>query len=198
MTGKFVVIEGLDATGKSTLVKKLGKRLNATRLKCPPRLEAPGLSNANLRCYFDDRPSVQRRVYYRAANLIASEQAKIALQNGHVVMDRYWPSTVAFTALNDDSDLDQEWQGRYPPELHEPDAVILLTVDEENRKRRMCERGEPRTDEELNLEVDVERREAVLQAYRMFEPIEVDTSNLNPDGVLKAALVALHESGIIE
>ena len=33
MTGKFVVIEGLDATGKSTLVKKLVKRLNATLLK---------------------------------------------------------------------------------------------------------------------------------------------------------------------
>lgn len=198
MTGKFVVIEGLDATGKSTLVEELVKRLNATQLACPPELKALGLSDGNLRSHFDNRPPMQRRAYYRAANLIASEQTEIALQNGHVVMDRYWPSTVAFTALDDDSDLDQEWQGRYPPELHEPDAVILLTVDEENRKRRMCKRGEPRTDEELNLEVDVERREAVLQAYRMFEPIEVDTSNLNPDGVLKAALVALHESGIIE
>lgn len=198
MTGKFVVIEGLDATGKSTLVKKLVKRLNATLLKCPPQLEAPDLSNADLRCYFDHRPSVQRRAYYRAANLIASEQADPSLQNGHVVMDRYWPSTVAFAALDDDLDLDQEWQGRYPPELREPDTVILLTVDEENRKKRMCERGAPRTDEERNLEEDVERREAVLQAYRMFKPIEVDTSNLNPDGVLKAVLAALHESDIIE
>ena len=198
MTGKFVVIEGLDATGKSTLVEELVKRLNATQLACPPELMALGLSDGDLRSHFDNRPPVYRRAYYRAANLIASEQTEIALQNGHVVMDRYWPSTVAFAALDDDSDLDQEWQGRYPPELHEPDAVILLTVDEENRKRRMCKRGEPRTDEELNLEVDVERREAVLQAYRMFESIEVDTSNLNPDGVLKAALVALHESGIIE
>ena len=32
MTGKFVVIEGLDATGKSTLIKKLVKRLNAIGL----------------------------------------------------------------------------------------------------------------------------------------------------------------------
>ena len=198
MTGKFVVIEGLDATGKSTLVKKLGKCLNATLLKCPPQLEAPDLSNADLRCYFDHRPSVQRRAYYRAANLIASEQAETALQNGHVVMDRYWPSTVAFAALDDDLDLDQEWQGRYPPELREPDTVILLTVDEENRKKRMCERGAPRTDEERNLEGDVERREAVLQAYRVFKPIDVDTSDLNPDGVLKAVLSALHESDIIE
>ncbi len=146
MTGKFVVIEGLDATGKSTLVEELVKRLNATQLACPPELKALGLSDGDLRSHFDNRPPVYRRAYYRAANLIASEQTEIALQNGHVVMDRYWPSTVAFAALDDDSDLDQEWQGRYPPELHEPDAVILLTVDEENRKRRMCKRGEPHTD----------------------------------------------------
>ena len=55
-----------------------------------------------------------RRAYYRAANLIASEQAEEAPQTRHVVMDRYWASTVAFAALDNDSDLDQEWQGRYP------------------------------------------------------------------------------------
>ncbi len=43
MTGKFIVIEGLDATGKSTLVDKLAKSLNAILLRCPPRLETPGL-----------------------------------------------------------------------------------------------------------------------------------------------------------
>ena len=37
MTGKFVVIEGLDATGKSTLVQRLAACLNATPLKTPMR-----------------------------------------------------------------------------------------------------------------------------------------------------------------
>ena len=40
MTGKFVVIEGLDGAGKSTLMPELVKHLGATQVKFP-RLEAP-------------------------------------------------------------------------------------------------------------------------------------------------------------
>jgi thymidylate kinase len=195
MNSKFIVIEGLDATGKSTLAPKLGNRLGATLLQCPPKLEAPDLS-PNLRAHFDNRPPNQRRAYYRAANLIASEMAEVALKVGHVVMDRYWPSTVAFAALDGNSDLVQEWQGGYPPELREPDAVILLTVNEENRRRRMRGRGESVTAEEQNLEF-IQRREAVLGEYRQFHPIEIDTSDRDPDTVLDMVIAALHSASII-
>jgi thymidylate kinase len=196
MTGKFIVIEGLDATGKSTLVGELAESLKATLLRCPPKLEAPEFIDSDLRSYFDERPAVQRRAYYRAANLIASEQAEAALQSGHVVMDRYWTSTVAFAALDDDSNLDEEWHGCYPPEFCKPDIVILLTVDEENRAKRMQERGEPVTAEEHNLAEDAARRETVLRVYRTFDPIEIDTSNLTPDAVLETVLAVLHRPGL--
>ena len=191
MTGKFIAIEGLDGTGKSTLMPELVKHLAATQLECPPQLHAPGLSDEDLRSRFDRRPSAQRRAYYRAANLIASEMAEAALRNGHVVMDRYWTSTVAFTPLDDDSQPYQKWHGRYPPELRNPDIVILLTVDEENRAKRMRERGEPITTEEKKLAGDVAHREAVLQVYRQFDPIEINTSGLTPDKVLEAVLADL-------
>lgn len=194
MNSQFIVIEGLDATGKSTLAPKLADRLGATLLQCPPKLEAPNLS-FDLRGHFDNRPPNPRRAYYRAANLIASEMAEVALKIGHVVMDRYWPSTVAFAALDSNSELIQEWHGRYPLELREPDVVILLTVNEENRRKRMQGRDEPVTAEEQNLE-DIARRDAVLQEYRQFQPIEIDTSDRVPDTVLDMVITALNDAGI--
>lgn len=195
MNSLFIVIEGLDATGKSTLAPKLAHRLGATLLECPPKLEAPNLS-PDLRGHFDNRPPNQRRAYYRAANLIASEMAEVALKIGHVVMDRYWPSTVAFAALDRNSDLIQEWQGCYPLEIREPDAVILLTVNEENRRKRMHERGEPVTAEEQKLE-DITRCESVLREYRQFQPIEIDTSDCDRDTVLNMVITALRDADII-
>ena len=63
MAGRFIVIEGLDATGKSTLVPKLTKKLNAALLTCPPQLEGLGLSEGDLRLDFDCRPPAQSRAY---------------------------------------------------------------------------------------------------------------------------------------
>lgn len=187
MTNLFIVIEGLDATGKSTLVENLVNAMGAKLLFCPPRLEAPGLMEGDLRIHFDDTPPPIRRAYYQAANLIASEMATATLEQNHVIMDRYWTSTVAFSAMDEYHQMAQ-WNGFYPDSMRPPDVLILLTVDEVNRKIRMDGRGEPTTSEESNLAQNTERRRAVLEAYRSFSPIEIDTSNLNPQEVLEIAL----------
>ena len=71
---KFIVIEGLDATGKSTLAEKLSIALDAVQLSCPPEIIVPSLKNGNARSFFDSLSPLQRRAYYRFSNLVASEQ----------------------------------------------------------------------------------------------------------------------------
>ncbi len=149
---------------------------------------------AELRSHFDKRPAEQRRAYYRAANLVASEIAEGTLQEKHVVMDRYWPSTVAFATMDVDSNGYRKWQGLYPPELRKPDAVVLLTVDEENRSKRMRKRGEPATTEEQSLDEHLAHRNNILCAYRKFNPIEIDTSNRKPGDVREATLDELRSA----
>ena len=72
---KFIVIEGLDATGKSTLVENLSSSLDATRLVCPPEIMVPSLGGGSIRKHFDSLSPLQRRAFYRFSNLVASEDA---------------------------------------------------------------------------------------------------------------------------
>jgi len=200
----FIVVDGLDAVGKTTLSRSLATALSATQLKCPPRLELHCpvaemeqlLPKGDLRQHFDTAHAVVRRAYYRAANLVASEQAGACLESGrHVVMDRYWTSTVAFAAMDEEEASGGVEAGTYPPELRIPDVVILLTVDESTRAERMRGRGETTTNEERKLAHDTERRGRVLEVYRKFEIVEIDTSNLDPAGVLEEVLYVLKEQG---
>ena len=189
---KFIVIEGLDATGKSTLVENLSSSLDATRLVCPPEIMAPSLGEGPIRQYFDSLNPLKRRAFYRFSNLIASEDASRHLAGGDVVMDRYWTSTAAFAAMDDDFEHDVQL-GDYPPEIRVPDLVILLLVDEKNRLKRLQGRGEAETNEELELASNIEKRNAVISAYKRFNVVIIDTSDKNPEQVCTEAIEIIEE-----
>ncbi|MFO0750344.1 MAG: AAA family ATPase [Myxococcota bacterium] len=144
----IIVVEGLDAVGKTTLSRQLAAALGAERIACPPPLVHEGGALADLRAHFDGRPESIRRAYYRFGNLVASEQARIVRAVRPVVLDRYWPSTVAFAVGADPSHELAAWVGRYPDDLLIPDALVLLEVDEATRAQRMTGRGEEATREE--------------------------------------------------
>lgn len=190
---KFIVIEGLDATGKSTLAEKLSIALDAVQLSCPPEIIVPSLKNGNARSYFDSLSPLQRRAYYRFSNLVASEQVAKKISQNHVVMDRYWTSTIAFTAMDGVNSNEIEL-GEYPDELIRPDLLILLTVDEENRLARLEGRGECETQEESELAGNNEKRVKILQAYESFNPVILDTSSKSPDEVCEEALQIVQEA----
>ena len=189
---KFIVIEGLDATGKSTLVEKLSVLLNATQLSCPPEIIVPSINEGPARNHFDSLSPLQRRAYYRFSNLVASEQAVKAISDGYVIMDRYWTSTAAFAAMDDGFEHEIEI-GQYPDEIRRPDLLILLTVDEENRLLRLQGRRGGNKGR-IRISSSKIKRQKVLESYMKFNPVVIDTSNKNPDEVCQEALELIQEA----
>lgn len=74
--------------------------------------------------------------------------------------DRYWHSTAAYTIATEingkvqDLPLAHDEVYQWPEDLLKPDLVLLLTVDPEERVRRLQSRGLEKTKEEAELEAN--------------------------------------------
>ncbi|XP_062344939.1 UMP-CMP kinase 2, mitochondrial [Cinclus cinclus] len=185
-----IVFEGLDATGKTTVTQAVKDTLNGILLRSPPA------SISQWRTVFDDEPTPIKRAFYAAGNyILASEIAKASTQ-APVIIDRYWHSTAAYTIATETSgkvqDLPpvQDEVYQWPEDLLKPDLVLLLTVDPEERVRRLRHRGLEKTKEETELEANSLFRQRVEESYRrMVNPAcqEVDASP-SKEEVLKTVL----------
>ncbi|NXQ30558.1 CMPK2 kinase, partial [Alaudala cheleensis] len=190
-----IVFEGLDATGKTTVTQAVRDTLNGVLLRSPP----PSISQ--WRTVFDDEPTPIKRAFYAAGNyILASEIAKASTQ-APVIIDRYWHSTAAYTIATETSgkvqDLPpaQDEVYQWPEDLLKPDLVLLLTVDPEERVRRLQHRGLEKTKEEAELEANSLFRQRVEESYRrMVDPAcrEVDASP-SKEQVLKTVLQLIKE-----
>jgi thymidylate kinase len=192
----IILVEGLDGVGKSTLVDTLATKLNAALVCSPPKIPDPIVDNSDLRVRMDKKGPCTRREYYRCGNFHASMLIEEARKNRPVVLDRYWPSTASFALLDDPP---PRWEpiGTWPNGLVVPDIMILLTVSEETRLKRMKNRGLAITEEEARLNEGKKFREHVLRALRSFDPIEIDTSLLGPDEVLHEVMFWLRQAEIL-
>jgi thymidylate kinase len=184
-----IAIEGIDGCGKSTLCASLVERLGpgAQLLQTPP----PRMSR--LRHVFDACDENVRRAYYSLCNYSVAQDVIKAAALGPVVVDRYWYSTVAYalaqtnrcTLVN--SNIIPEW----PQDLLRPSAVLLLTVGEDERQRRIDARGVSTTQEEARLKNKAEMRRQLLEVYRALKPTaEIDGNGTSLE-VLEAAVSSI-------
>ncbi|NWI62441.1 CMPK2 kinase, partial [Todus mexicanus] len=149
-----VVFEGLDATGKTTVTESVKDTLNGVLLRSPPACIS------QWRTVFDNEPTPIKRAFYAAGNYILASEIAKASTRAPVIIDRYWHSTAAYTIATEINgkvqDLppahDEVYQ--WPADLLKPDLVLLLTVDPEERVRRLQRRGLEKTKEEAELEVN--------------------------------------------
>ncbi|XP_074845040.1 UMP-CMP kinase 2, mitochondrial isoform X2 [Carettochelys insculpta] len=82
--GKFpvIVIEGLDATGKTTVTQSVKESLNALLLRSPPTCIS------SWRKTFDDEPTLIRRAFYALGNYIVASEIAKASTKSPVIVDR--------------------------------------------------------------------------------------------------------------
>ncbi|XP_043118879.1 UMP-CMP kinase 2, mitochondrial [Puntigrus tetrazona] len=164
-----IVIEGLDATGKTTLTESLRESLNAALLKSPPQCLAP------FRQRFDSEPPLIRRAFYALGNYITAAHIGKESLRAPVIVDRYWHSTAAYaiaTAVGgrvENLPKPGSELYRWPEDLLQPNLVLLLTVSPEERLRRLRDRGQDKTAEEAELEINQLFRLKVEEAYKRIQ-----------------------------
>ncbi|XP_023249490.1 UMP-CMP kinase 2, mitochondrial [Seriola lalandi dorsalis] len=188
-----IVIEGLDATGKTTLTESLRDTLKAVLLQSPPQCLSPW------RARFDQEPPLIRRAFYALGNYITAEQIGQQGMKTPVIVDRFWHSTAAYaiaTAVSGPlSNLPAEGSEvyRWPSDLLQPNLVVLLTLDPEERKRRLRNRGQGKTEEEQELDHNQLFRLRVEEAYRRISGPSCITVDASPsaDQVLQQVLLLI-------
>jgi dTMP kinase len=136
--GRFVVLEGLDGTGKSTQVARLAKRLAAEGFSAvvtrEPGATAVGAAIREIVLGEEDLAP------HTEALLVAADRAehvarvvRPALEAGSVVVsDRYTPSSLAYQGRGRGLGVEEvERLSRWSTGGLEPDLVVVLDVDDE-------------------------------------------------------------------
>lgn len=159
----FIVLEGIDGSGKSSISKELSTRLGAQYYRCPPRILLP------LRKIADNSPYFIRYLYYLLGNFIAQREIRALLNRSSVVCDWYVFSTIAYHSVLLNKQL------RVPTILI-PDKLIYLYATTEQIRTRLNARNVQNKFEDLDfLEQVKQKYEELFEHYPNI--IRIDTTN---------------------
>jgi len=169
----FIVIEGLMASGKTTLAKSLAKRLGGKYCKTP--LEPFQSARTLVDRY---APNVARFYFYVSAVYHANLSIRRWLLEGPVVCDKYIHSTLAFHRAMS-VPCDDKWINW----VIKPDIVLLLDAQRSTRALRLTQRHhQPAQLPDSDFENEV------LLRFRAFDLQTLHTDSLSPEQTTDRAL----------
>jgi thymidylate kinase len=189
---KFLVIEGCNGVGKSTIAEYLCARAGASTFHYPPEFVS-----FRRDVHLDELAPLPRLVYYLAATLHLSDLVRAQLTQSHVVCDRYLASPLSL--MIGDSAI-EETEARQLTEpfgsyLCMPDLILLLTAEHAAASARICNRSlksgtlTPVARRMLESEEFFQKRENAFRqlAMRLGPVVELDTTNLSPEEMCNSA-----------
>lgn len=194
MKTKFIVIEGCDFTGKSSVIEKLVNSPFLRGIKCVPT-KALGGTQYGEKC----RDYVMKNSGKVSNSIILDKMIqsmqdmneKIVLHaqkdGSFVVCDRYYHSTLVYQGIRQNA-LEMVNGRLSEASLIEPDLTFILDCDTSVILERMKARVEtnsydPKTAEEVD-----EIRNAYLEIAQMENTVMIDTTNLTTENVIEKIL----------
>jgi thymidylate kinase len=194
---KFLVIEGCNGVGKSTIAKYLSARAGASTFHYPPEFVS-----FRRDVHLDESVApLPRLVYYLAATLHLSDLVRAQLKRSHVICDRYLASPLSLMIAES---AIEETEARnliepFASYLRIPDLTLLLTGEHAVASARIHSRSvksgmlTPVARRMLESEEFFHKRENACRrvATRLGPVVELDTTNLSLEEMCNSAWLLL-------
>lgn len=173
----FIVVEGIDGTGKTTVSRRLAEKLPAFYYSTPPE------EFSEMRKWIDREVTTieTRYIFYLTALVLAGNEIRELLKSGSVVCDRYVLSTTAYhLALG----LPLKYLEAVDTiDLPTPTVTFYLHCEENERLRRIRQRGVSVMDLEHTRMANKIRHE-----FEKADTIRIDTTYKDVDKVVDEIL----------
>ncbi len=174
----FIVLEGIDGSGKSTACRSIMAYLESAGIKARATVEPTKSDIGRIIMENDDLTPETESLLFTADRACHTEDIKKWLKDGEtVVCDRYYASTLAYQAA---SGVDMQWlEAMNRKVASEPDITFLLDIDPEAALERVCKRGETSRFEHLEYLKRVRANYLRIAEERGF--VTVDASRNSGD-----------------
>jgi len=150
----FIVIEGLDGAGKSTIAKELAEVIGAEVLS------TPGAKFSKIRAEIDEiykHNHQARQLFYMSTVVSISEQVKELMSQGkNVIVDRYWISTQVYHQWKSDNNHFELTE--VEKQILRPDVTLFLDSPFEQRRKRLISRKNITLEDNLTLTKSADKK----------------------------------------
>lgn len=172
---KFIALEGIDGSGKTTVCQILSKKIDAAMYK------TPSWPFSDLRDVIDKTVDIKSRFYFYLSSVIhASTEIDKLLKHKHVVCDRYILSTLCYHRASesffksfDENQID----------ILQPGFTFFLNADYEVRMKRIAIRENADNTDILNSNLhDEEYQSKVEGEFSKYKNmLWINTNDTSPE-----------------